>query len=156
LNENAFGDDATAASSSAPAISTPPSKANQKERTRGQAAPDGPQRAREAIDLGLQLFAAGNYKAALDNFSLSLELPGSGLMRMAGSPREISCASPGEENSALYNMACCWSRLGEMASGITCLEALLDNGFEDYQALRKDPDLAALRSNPDFDKLLSK
>ena len=32
---------------------------------------------------------------------LSLELPGSGVMRLAGSPKEYSCASEGEENAAL-------------------------------------------------------
>lgn len=44
---------------------------------------------------------------------LSLELPGAGVMRLAGSPKEYSCASEGEENAALYNMACCWAALGQ-------------------------------------------
>ena len=32
---------------------------------------------------------------------LSLELPGRGFMRLAGSPKEYACASEGEENAAL-------------------------------------------------------
>lgn len=125
-------------------------------------------------------------------------------MRMAGSPKEYSCASEGEENSALYNMACCWAALGQkqvgsgsrtsprcaapsedgrcgatphnviagnnlapresqcaslalslLQSALTVLEALLDNNFEDYAAIRSDPDLAALRG-PELEALLSK
>lgn len=45
--------------------------------------------------------------------SWAVQLPGSGVMRLSGSVREYSCASEGEENAALYNMACCWARLGQ-------------------------------------------
>ena len=38
-------------------------------------------------------------------------------MRMSGSVREYSCASDGEENAALYNMACCWAKLGQKQVG---------------------------------------
>lgn len=76
-------------------------------------------------------------------------------MRLAGSPKEYSCASEGEENAALYNMACCWAALGQRASALTVLEALLDNNFADYAAIRADPDLAPLRG-PELDKLLAR
>ncbi|KAI7841388.1 hypothetical protein COHA_005006 [Chlorella ohadii] len=116
---------------------------------------DTPRRAREAIDLGLKKYQAGEFQAALDLFQLSLELPGSGVMRMAGSPKEYSCASEGEENAALYNMACCWAAMGQRQSALTVLEALLENNFEDYASIRSDPDLAPVRG-PELDKLLSK
>lgn len=116
---------------------------------------DTPQRAREAIDRGLQLFSTGQYREAIDMFQLSLELPGSGVMRLSGSVREYSCASEGEENAALYNMACCWARLGQKQPALTVLEALLDNGFEDVRTIRADPDLAPL-AGAELDKLLAK
>lgn len=187
----AFADDApSSSSSSSPAQSGAASAQQQQEGAeaaprRGARGPasqradklrseaDTPQRAREAIDRGLQLFGAGQYREAIDMFQLSLEvgarsapcnaaaaagranrgrqgrcgggavagvrrgklacgvdqrtkhcppgcpppraaqLPGSGVMRLSGSVREYSCASEGEENAALYNMACCWARLGE-------------------------------------------
>ena len=40
-------------------------------------------------------------------------------------------------------------------SALTVLEALLENNFTAYQALRTDPDLAPLRG-PELDKLLAK
>jgi hypothetical protein len=118
-------------------------------------------------------------------------------MRLSGSVREYACASEGEENAALYNMACCWAVLGQkqvqsgqphnaivhwglhpcralcclrpfasfckavveclpaLQSALTVLEALLDNSFDDYAAIRTDPDLALLRG-PELDQLLSK
>ncbi|KAL4420136.1 hypothetical protein ABPG77_010352 [Micractinium sp. CCAP 211/92] len=171
----AFADDApssSSSSSSSPAQSGAASAQQQQEGAeaaprRGARGPasqradklrseaDTPQRAREAIDRGLQLFGAGQYREAIDMFQLSLELPGSGVMRLSGSVREYSCASEGEENAALYNMACCWARLGEKQPALTVLEALLDNGFEDVRTIRSDPDLAPLRG-PELDSLLSK
>lgn len=39
------------------------------------------------------------------------------MMRLSGSVREYSCPSEGEENAALYNMACCWAALGQKQVG---------------------------------------
>jgi hypothetical protein len=50
---------------------------------------------------------------AIAMFNLALELPGNGAYRMPGSPREYSCPSDAEETAALYNMACCYSALGQ-------------------------------------------
>lgn len=88
----AFADDAP--SSSSPAQAGAASAAQQQQgRQQGEAAPrqgergpaskradklrgeaDTPQRAREAIDRGLQLFSAGQYREAIDMFQLSLEV----------------------------------------------------------------------------------
>lgn len=46
----------------------------------------------------------------------------------------------------MYNMICCYSKLEEFDSALTCLEELLSSGFEDYDALRSDADLEQLRS----------
>ena len=88
-------------------------------------------------------------------FQLALELPGSGFMRMAGSPKEYACPSEGEEQAALYNMACAYCRMNKASAALTCLEALLESGFEDYNALKTDADLAAARG-PELDKLIGK
>lgn len=76
-------------------------------------APPSPPSPPPALCCAVQEYGAGRYQAALDLFQLALELPGSGYMRMSGSPKEYSCASEGEENAALYNMACCWVALGQ-------------------------------------------
>lgn len=54
----------------------------------------------------------------------------------------------------MYNMACCYAKLDEVDSGLTCLEGLLETGFEDYDTIRTDPDLAGLRGTPDFEALV--
>ena len=115
----------------------------------------GPRRSREAIDAGLALFQAGEFEQAVDMFQLSLELPGVGFMRMDGSPKEYACASEGEENAALYNMACCYCKMGKPEAALTCLEALLDNGWDDAAAIRGDPDLAPARG-PQMEQLLTR
>ncbi len=55
-------------------------------------------------------------------------------------------ASAGEENSALYNLACCFAATGRLEDALDVVGAALDNGFEDLGALRSDPDLAPLRA----------
>lgn len=60
-----------------------------------------PRRSREAIDAGLELFQRGDFQGALEVFQLALELPGSGVERAEGRPREFACASTGEENATL-------------------------------------------------------
>eukprot|EP01026_Neomeris_dumetosa_P066537 TRINITY_DN6449_c1_g1_i2.p1 TRINITY_DN6449_c1_g1~~TRINITY_DN6449_c1_g1_i2.p1 ORF type:complete len:237 (-),score=29.74 TRINITY_DN6449_c1_g1_i2:164-874(-) len=47
-----------------------------------------PKVCKEAIELGLQQFNEGNYNEAIDLFTTSLELPGSGAYRFQGSIRE--------------------------------------------------------------------
>lgn len=85
-------------------------------------------------------------------FQLALELPGSGMMRMAGSPKEYACPSNGEENAAMYNLACCYAQLGKLEAALTCLEGLNDD-FENWDAMKSDPDLAPLRG-PQLEKLV--
>lgn len=61
----------------------------------------------------------------------------------------------GEENAAMFNMACSWVRLGKPAAALSCVEALVDNNFEDFNAIRTDPDLGSLRG-AELDKILAK
>lgn len=75
---------------------------------------------------------------------------------VAGSPREYACPSEKEERSALYNMACCYSQLEELESGVACIRGLLEDGFDDFATLRSDPDLQFIRSSTEFESLLRK
>ncbi|KXZ46479.1 hypothetical protein GPECTOR_43g915 [Gonium pectorale] len=117
--------------------------------------PDRPKRCKEAIDKGLEAFKAKQYDQAISLFNLALELPGNGAYRLPNSPREFSCPSDAEEQAALYNMACAYAQTGQVASSLTCLEAVLESGFEDYATMRSDPDLAPARG-PAFEELLGR
>ncbi|GMH37006.1 hypothetical protein BSKO_04879 [Bryopsis sp. KO-2023] len=109
----------------------------------------------EAINAGLEMYKNEKYQAALDVFSDSLELPGKGVVRMGGRCKEYSCPSEGEENAALYNMTCCYAKLGQMEGGLVCLEGLLENGFEDFEQIAKDSDLDGLRG-AQFNEIVGK
>jgi hypothetical protein len=52
-------------------------------------------------------------------------------------------------------MACAYASMGSKESAYTCLDAAMENGFDDFAALRADPDLEPLRG-PELDKLLGK
>lgn len=73
----------------------------------------------------------------------------------AGTIHEMSCPSDGEEQAALYNMACAYAQLNQSEAALTCLEAVLESGFEDIAGLRADPDLEPIRG-AQFDNLISK
>ena len=68
--------------------------------------------------------------------------------------RRQACPSEAEERAALYNLACCYSRLDEIEAGIAVLTGLLEAGFEELDMLRSDERLTALRHSPDFEELL--
>lgn len=105
--------------------------------------------------MGLEAYQAKQYQQAVALFEQALELPGSGSMRLAGTVREYACASQGEEHAALYNMACAYVAMGQNTPALTCIDGLLDSGFDDFQTLRTDPDMAALRG-PELDALVGK
>ena len=82
----AFSDNPSPSSSkaaAAAAVAAPPSAQQQQEQERGPASKRAakllsgertPQRAREAIDMGLEKFQASDYRAAIDLFQLALEV----------------------------------------------------------------------------------
>lgn len=115
--------------------------------------PNRPKRCKEAMDAGLALFKQKEFVAAIEMFNVALELPGNGAYRMSDSPREYSCPSDAEENAALYNMACSYAQLEQKEAALTCLAAVLDNGYSEIATIRSDPDLAPI-SGSDMDSLL--
>ncbi len=66
--------------------------------------------------------------------------------------KELSPNSP----SVSYNYACLHSLKGNVDLALDQIDSALANGFSDYDALRLDPDLANLRKNPEFRKVLEK
>ncbi len=54
----------------------------------------------------------------------------------------------------IYNLACCYARLGKAALAMRYLRRALDGGFNAYDVLVSDPDLAPLRGHPGFDTLM--
>ena len=78
-------------------------------------------------------------------FRTALSLPGDAFVRLAGSVREYAVPSTGEENTCLYNLACCFSALGDAESAMEALEDALKNGFDDLSTCRTDPDLKPVR-----------
>jgi hypothetical protein len=65
------------------------------------------------------------------------------------------CASEGEEQAALYNMACAYAALQQRDSALACLEGAFEAGLADFSAVQSDSDLVPIRG-PELDKLLAK
>jgi len=55
-----------------------------------------------------------------------------------------------------YNLAALYSLQNLPDRALAALGKALDHGFDDYDALRSDPDLANLRGDPEFQKLLER
>ena len=56
---------------------------------------------------------------------------------------------------AHYDLACYWALSGHSAKAFVVLEAALSKGFCDFEWMEKDPDLASLRTLPEFLILLN-
>jgi len=61
-----------------------------------------------------------------------------------------------ESASIRYNLACVHSLMGNVDYGLDELDAALARGFNDYGALRKDPDLNNLRKHKEWRPILEK
>ena len=53
----------------------------------------------------------------------------------------------------LYNAACAFCQLGRKAEAMEALKKAWDAGFSDADWARRDPDLALLHGDPEFEKL---
>ena len=52
-----------------------------------------------------------------------------------------------------YNLACYYSLLGKTAMGMEALKEAIQNGFNDQEMLKNDPDIEKLRQNNQFGEL---
>jgi TolB-like protein/Flp pilus assembly protein TadD len=63
-------------------------------------------------------------------------------------------ASPGD-SVMLYNAACLYSRLGETRRAVDTLRQAIDAGVRNYSWMKNDPDLDAIRGDPEFIALMA-
>eukprot|EP00887_Chlorella_sp_A99_P002542 scaffold6.g2542.t1 len=54
-----------------------------------------------------------------------------------------------------YNVACCYAALSQVEAGLDALKAALAAGFEDFDKVRKDPNLAKLRADERFTAIIN-
>jgi Zn-dependent protease len=52
-----------------------------------------------------------------------------------------------------YNIGCAEARMGQDDEALAWIERAIDAGFRDVRSLASDPDLAALRSRPEFERI---
>ena len=118
--------------------------------------------ARGAIATGLKLTEQGDWTKGLEYFERALELPGTGLKRFRDKPNLIS---NGEKMAALYNIACCQSRMAATAqdeehkamciqNGLVALAGALEAGYDDFEQIRRDDDFDMLKTSEKFEGLV--
>ncbi|HEY8712282.1 MAG TPA: hypothetical protein VIM68_05380 [Thermoanaerobaculia bacterium] len=68
---------------------------------------------------------------------------------------EANMAMALRPNAALvmYNVACTFRGLGRKGEGMSALRKAYDAGFRDVDWARRDPDLALLRDDPEFERM---
>jgi Flp pilus assembly protein TadD len=77
---------------------------------------------------------------------------------LGGAERELRAAlriSPGD-TEATYNMACVAAKRGDRDAALRWLERLRAQGYRQPEAIRADSDLAPLRGDPRFERLLAR
>jgi tetratricopeptide (TPR) repeat protein len=65
----------------------------------------------------------------------------------------LAMALRSNETTVLYNAACVYCQLGDKAAALGALRRAAEAGFKDVEWARRDPDLALLHGDPDFEKL---
>jgi non-specific serine/threonine protein kinase len=75
--------------------------------------------------------------------------------RTEDSIRETNLAMTLRPNEAtvLYNAACTFANLDRRAEALDALRKAWDAGYQDADWTRRDPDLAPLHGEPEFEKL---
>jgi tetratricopeptide (TPR) repeat protein len=58
-----------------------------------------------------------------------------------------------DEATVLYNAACVFSQLNRKEDSLQALRKAWDAGFKDPDWARRDPDLALLHGDPEFERL---
>ncbi|XP_057550415.1 protein MET1, chloroplastic [Amaranthus tricolor] len=98
------------------------------------------ERREQELREGLQLYKMEKYDEAREKFESVL----------GSSPTAT------EASVANYNVACCYSKLNQIQAGLSALEDALEEGYEDFNRIRTDPDLANLRTADEFETLLKR
>lgn len=115
------------------AASAAPGYRSQAQAANGAARPgDNPE---DLARLARSFASAGDYEKALFAFRRLLEI------------------RPGDAET-LYNTACVLSRLGRSDEALDMLESAVSHGFDRWDIIRTDPDLAPLRDTPRYHRLV--
>ena len=92
-----------------------------------------------AVNRGLLAFKRGEYLEAASLFDSA-----------------VRCATNDTETRAgLYNLACCYSKLGKFDDASDCLQRVINEYGLKIDVALEDPDLAAMRETRQFDELQS-
>ncbi len=59
-----------------------------------------------------------------------------------------------DDNVMLYNAACAYARINEKKLAINTLQRIVMAGYEDFDWIKKDPDLENIRNEPEFIELV--
>jgi len=105
---------------------------------------------REMFDDALAKFRSGKAEEALITFNEVIGLEPSKVMTDSFSRvTEVYRVTQ-------YNIACCYSSLGNLDASLEALERTLESGFENFDLIRRDKSLAKLRADPRFVSLIDK
>ena len=55
-----------------------------------------------------------------------------------------------------YNIACCFSKLGQLDNSLKALRQCMGAGWKDFKKIRTDPSLSAVQAAPGFKELMDK
>ncbi|KIZ07823.1 hypothetical protein MNEG_0113 [Monoraphidium neglectum] len=105
---------------------------------------------RELFDDALDKFKSGDIAGALVDFENVASLEPRNYVGDSGA--RVTPVMP----VTAYNIACCYSMLGQIDEGLRSLEQALSLGYEDYSQVRSDKNLTKLRESPRFDEVLNK
>jgi len=99
------------------------------------------------------------WKRVLQGFFVQCYETASGLLQsksyaMAAANLQLAAEIRPDGRGVFYNLACAYSRLKEKNKALTALKRAVDNGYSDLHALESDPDLDAIRSDPEFHHIL--
>lgn len=59
-----------------------------------------------------------------------------------------------DDSTVHYNLACSYSLLGELDMAFSTLKKAIDLGYDDFEHLRRDPDLENLKKDERFQHIL--
>jgi serine/threonine protein kinase/Flp pilus assembly protein TadD len=77
------------------------------------------------------------------------------MKRVDDATHEANMAMALRPNDAIvmYNVSCCFCQLGKKDEALSALRKAYDAGFRDSDWTRRDPDLALLRDDPEFERM---
>ena len=81
-------------------------------------------------------------------------LLGTGATDRAKSEIKVALTLSPDDNVMLYNAACAYSRINEKKLAIDTLKNIILNGYEDYDWIKRDPDLENIRNEPEYVELM--